>query len=89
MSRVLPLQQQDSGRRPAAGGDAQAAQAAERITAEEVAKRLGTINYEVTCALTPRVPRLYRRDGEPLDGDPIETGGTMGIERPAQDVGLA
>jgi alanine racemase len=36
----------------------------ERITAEEVAKRLGTINYEVTCALTPRVPRLYHRDGD-------------------------
>jgi alanine racemase len=40
------------------------AQGAERITAEEVARRLGTINYEVTCALTPRVPRLYHRDGE-------------------------
>jgi alanine racemase len=39
-------------------------QGAERITAEEVAKRLGTINYEVTCALTPRAPRLYRRDGD-------------------------
>jgi alanine racemase len=40
------------------------AQGAERITAEEVANRLGTINYEVTCALTPRVPRSYHRDGE-------------------------
>jgi alanine racemase len=39
-------------------------QGAERITAEEVARRLGTINYEVTCALTPRVPRLYHRDGQ-------------------------
>ncbi|HEY3864973.1 MAG TPA: alanine racemase [Solirubrobacteraceae bacterium] len=38
-------------------------QGAERITAEEVAGRLGTINYEVTCALTSRVPRLYHRDG--------------------------
>jgi alanine racemase len=37
----------------------------ERITAEEVAKRLETINYEVTCGLAPRVPRLYHRDGEP------------------------
>jgi alanine racemase len=45
----------------AAGGGGQGA---ERITAEQVAKRLGTINYEVTCALTPRVPRLYHRDGE-------------------------
>ena len=33
------------------------AQGAERILAEEVARRLGTINYEVTCALTPRVVR--------------------------------
>jgi alanine racemase len=35
-----------------------------RITAEQVAARLGTINYEITCALTPRVPRVYHRDGE-------------------------
>jgi alanine racemase len=31
----------------------------ERITAEEVAHRLDTINYEVTCGLTPRVRRLH------------------------------
>jgi alanine racemase len=29
----------------------------ERILAEEVARRLETINYEVTCAISPRVPR--------------------------------
>ncbi len=29
----------------------------ERILAEEIALRLGTINYEVTCGLGPRVPR--------------------------------
>ena len=40
----------------------------ERITAEEVARRLDTINYEVTCAMTPRVPRIYHRDGSPIDG---------------------
>jgi alanine racemase len=50
------------------------AQGAERITAEEVANRLRTINYEVTCALTPRVPRLYHRDGEPLDPDDASAG---------------
>ena len=33
-------------------------QGEERITAEEVAARLGTINYEVTCGLTGRVPRV-------------------------------
>jgi|HubBroStandDraft_2_1064218.scaffolds.fasta_scaffold00879_9 alanine racemase len=43
-------------------------QLSERITAEEVARRLETINYEVTCALTPRVPRVYHRDGAPIDG---------------------
>jgi alanine racemase len=32
----------------------------QRITAEEVARRIGTINYEVTCGLTARVPRVYR-----------------------------
>ncbi len=41
-------------------------QGGERITAEEVARRLDTINYEVTCGLTSRVPRVYHRDGEPL-----------------------
>jgi alanine racemase len=43
-------------------------QGGERITAEEVAKRLGTINYEVTCALTPRVPRIYHCDGAAIAG---------------------
>jgi alanine racemase len=36
----------------------------QRITAEEVALRTNTINYEVTCALTRRVPRVYHRDGQ-------------------------
>jgi alanine racemase len=31
----------------------------ERILAEEVARRLGTINYEITCGLLPRVPRRH------------------------------
>ncbi|MGH3992061.1 MAG: alanine racemase, partial [Pseudonocardiaceae bacterium] len=30
----------------------------ERIPCEEVAARLGTINYEVTCGLSRRVPRV-------------------------------
>ncbi len=37
----------------------------QRVTAEELARRIGTINYEVTCGLTARVPRVYHRDGEP------------------------
>lgn len=37
------------------------AQGDERILAEEVARRLGTINYEVTTGLLPRVAREPRR----------------------------
>jgi alanine racemase len=37
----------------------------ERIAAEEVAARQGTINYEITCAVSPRVSREYHRDGAP------------------------
>ena len=36
-------------------------QGGERILAEEVARRLGTINYEVTTGLLPRVPRKHVR----------------------------
>lgn len=34
-------------------------QGAERITAEEIGSHLGTINYEVTCMISDRVPRRY------------------------------
>jgi alanine racemase len=37
------------------------AQDSKRILCEEVAERLGTINYEVTCGISPRVPREYVR----------------------------
>jgi alanine racemase len=40
-------------------------QGGERILAEEVARRLDTINYEVTCGLSARVQREWHRDGEP------------------------
>jgi alanine racemase len=43
------------------------AQGDERITAEEVAVWAGTINYEVTTSLLPRVPRIYMRGGEVVD----------------------
>jgi alanine racemase len=29
------------------------------VTAEEWAERLGTITYEVTCAISARVPRVH------------------------------
>ena len=38
------------------------AQGGERILAEEVARRLGTINYEVTTGLLPRVTREFSGD---------------------------
>lgn len=36
------------------------AQGGERISGEEVARRIGTINYEVTCGIGARVLRRYR-----------------------------
>ncbi|MBV9916157.1 MAG: alanine racemase [Solirubrobacterales bacterium] len=39
---------------------------AERQTVEELADRLETINYEVLCGISARVPRVYHHDGEPL-----------------------
>ncbi|HET6867419.1 MAG TPA: alanine racemase [Solirubrobacteraceae bacterium] len=41
------------------------ADGSERVTAEELARRIGTINYEITCGVSSRVPRTYHRDGEP------------------------
>jgi alanine racemase len=39
-------------------------QGEEEITVDEIADKLGTINYEVVCAISGRGPRVYRRDGE-------------------------
>jgi len=39
------------------------AQDGDRILCEEVARRLDTINYEVTCGLSPRVRRQWRGAG--------------------------
>jgi alanine racemase len=41
------------------------ADGSERQTAEDLARRLGTISWEVLCAISARVPRSYHRDGEP------------------------
>lgn len=35
------------------------ADGSDRISAEEVAHKLGTINYEVTCMISSRVPRVF------------------------------
>ena len=37
----------------------------QRQTAEALAQRIGTINYEVVCGISGRVPRVYHRDGAP------------------------
>lgn len=34
----------------------------EFVSADEVASKLGTINYEVTCMVSRRVPRVYREE---------------------------
>jgi alanine racemase len=38
----------------------------ERQTVEDIAHRLDTINHEVLCGISTRVPRRYHRDGTPL-----------------------
>lgn len=39
------------------------AQGEDAIPAEEWAQLLGTINYEIVCAFSPRLPRRFMRDG--------------------------
>lgn len=34
------------------------------LPVEELAQIIGTINYEVTCAISKRVPRVYKKDGK-------------------------
>ena len=37
---------------------------AEEITADELAALEGSINYEVVCGLSKRVPRVYLKNGK-------------------------
>jgi alanine racemase len=37
----------------------------ERQTAEDLARRIATINYEILTGITARVPRVYNHDGRP------------------------
>ncbi len=46
----------------------------ERITAEELARRIDTINYEITTALTGRPTRVYHHDGAPSPLPPSPEG---------------
>jgi alanine racemase len=55
------------GAAPAAAGEEVVLvgkQGDEVIHAEEVASKLGTINYELTCMVANRVPRVYRKNGQ-------------------------
>ena len=36
----------------------------ERVTFEELAEIAGTINYELACAISKRVPRVFYSDGK-------------------------
>ncbi|WP_026326894.1 alanine racemase [Paenibacillus ginsengihumi] len=38
-------------------------QGTDQITADDLARWLGTINYEITCMISHRVPRVYIREG--------------------------
>jgi len=49
----------DTGVRPGDPAVLIGAQGGERILCEEVARAIGTINYEITCGLTPRVRREW------------------------------
>ncbi|MFQ5575150.1 MAG: alanine racemase, partial [Terriglobia bacterium] len=56
----------DVGNHPVAAGDEVVLigkQGAEEITVDEIARHMGTINYEVTCLISQRVPRLYHGAG--------------------------
>ena len=44
-------------------GDPDRALGDERQTVEDVANRLGTIDHEILCGISGRVPRRYHRDG--------------------------
>jgi alanine racemase len=38
-----------------------------RQTAEQLAQAIGTLNYEIVCGISGRVPRAYHRDGNLLE----------------------
>lgn len=36
-----------------------------KVSVEELAEKMGTINYEILCMVGKRIPRIYIKDGEP------------------------
>jgi alanine racemase len=63
MINVSEVQQAKSGDEVVLIGE----QGGQRITVEEVASMLNTINYEITCMLSHRVPRIYMREGRQVE----------------------
>ncbi|MGI6108648.1 MAG: alanine racemase [Eubacteriaceae bacterium] len=51
----------------------------EHISADEVAARMGTINYEVVCMVNKRVPRVYRFMGDERVENEILNDGWCGV----------
>jgi alanine racemase len=43
------------------------AQGGDFISMDEIAGHLDTINYEIPCIISNRVPRIYIKDGEPVE----------------------
>jgi alanine racemase len=38
----------------------------EYVTMDEIAERLDTINYEIPCLISSRVPRVYKKGGKTI-----------------------
>jgi len=34
------------------------------ITADDIAESIGTVNYEVICDISKRIPRIYTKNGK-------------------------
>lgn len=59
----------------------------EWIAAEDLARRIDTINYEITTALTARPTRVYHRDGTPVGEGAAVRGERGGAARAADGGG--
>ncbi|WP_175986478.1 alanine racemase [Bacillus sp. Marseille-Q1617] len=51
----------------------------EAVSIDEIAEKLETINYEIPCIISTRVPRIYIRNGRPAEvsNKLLSTGGEM------------
>lgn len=60
----------DAGVRPGAEAVLVGCSGSERQTVEDLARSIDTINYEILCGISARVPRGYHRDGAPAEEVP-------------------